>query len=137
MTAGLALRYAAFAGIAILANLGAQRLVLGWAGGGLPAAMIAGTTLGLLVKYLLDRRWIFGDRTIGIRAHGRCFSLYTATGGLTTLLFWAVEAGFWRIGQTDTARELGAFLGLSLGYGIKYVLDRRFVFADAPAGRTA
>ena len=132
MTIALALRYAGFAVIATLVNLGAQRVVLGWAGGGLLAAMVAGTALGLLVKYLLDKRWIFDDRSTGLRAHGRRFSLYAGMGVLTTLLFWAVEAGFWWTFQTHTAREAGAVLGLALGYILKYTLDRRFVFTASP-----
>ncbi len=132
MTIALALRFAGFAVIATLVNLGAQRVVLGWAGGGLLAAMVAGTALGLLVKYLLDKRWIFDDRSTGLRAHGRRFSLYAGMGVLTTLLFWAVEAGFWWTFQTHAAREAGAVLGLGLGYILKYALDRRFVFTVSP-----
>jgi putative flippase GtrA len=126
----LALRYGAFAVIAILVNLAVQRVVLGY-GGGLLAAMAAGTVLGLVVKYILDKRWIFADDSTGLRAHGRRFTLYAGMGVLTTLLFWAIETGFWWIGQTHTARELGAVVGLTLGYLLKYELDRRYVFTSA------
>lgn len=132
MTASLALRYSAFAVIAILVNLGAQRVVMDW-GGGLFAAMVAGTALGLLVKYILDKRWIFADLSNGLRAHCQRFSLYAGMGVLTTLLFWAVETGFWWFGRTDAARELGAVIGLTLGYVLKYALDRRYVFTSAGA----
>jgi putative flippase GtrA len=127
MTASLALRYTAFAVLATLANLGAQRLVLGL-GGALLLAMVVGTGLGLVVKYALDKRWIFDDRSSGLAAHSRRFSLYTLMGVATTLIFWGFEATFWHIGQTQMARETGAVLGLGVGYGVKYVLDRRFVF---------
>lgn len=125
-----AARYIVFAAVATVLNLGAQRLVLaGWPGA-LLAAMIAGTGVGLIAKYLLDKRFIFDDRREGIAVHGRLFFLYTAMGGITTLLFWATEYGFWRIGQSQSWREAGALLGLGLGYGLKYLLDRRFVFAS-------
>ncbi len=127
MTAALALRYAAFAVLATLANLAAQRVVLGL-GGALLLAMIAGTGLGLIVKYALDKRWIFDDRSSGLAAHSRRFSLYTLMGVATTLIFWGFEAAFWHIGQTQMAREVGAVLGLGIGYAVKYALDRRFVF---------
>lgn len=127
MTASLALRYTVFAVLATLVNLGAQRLVLGL-GGALLVAMVVGTGLGLVVKYALDKRWIFDDRSSGIAAHSRRFSLYTLMGVATTLIFWGFEATFWHIGQTQMAREVGAVLGLGIGYGVKYVLDRRFVF---------
>ena len=127
MAAALALRYAAFAVLATLANQAAQRVVLGF-GGALLLAMVAGTGLGLVVKYALDKRWIFDDRSSGLAAHSRRFSLYTLMGVATTLIFWGFEAAFWHIGQTQLARETGAILGLAIGYAVKYALDRRFVF---------
>lgn len=126
----LTLLYVAFAVVATLANLGAQRLVL-LAGEGpvlFALAMVGGTALGLVVKYALDKRWIFADPSTGLRAHGRRFSLYTAMGLVTTAIFWASETAFWLVWQTHTAREVGAVLGLAVGYAVKYHLDRRFVF---------
>lgn len=127
---GLILRYALFALIASAANLGAQRLVLAegtdWLT--LTLALLVGSIVGLVVKYALDRRWIFFDDGRGARHHSRQFTLYTLTGGATTALFWGTETGFWLIWGTDLMRELGAALGLAAGYVIKYRLDRRFVF---------
>jgi putative flippase GtrA len=133
--AALALRYAGFAVIATIANLGAQRLVLAGAD---PAstqrfvlAMGVGTAVGLVVKYLLDKRWIFYDSTTGARAQGTQFALYTAMGLVTTAVFWVTETAFWVVWGTDMAREIGAVLGLSVGYVTKYLLDRRYVFRRA------
>ena len=130
---GLALRYTLFAVIATLANLGMQRLVLtaGDSGAIFTAAIGAGTLVGLVVKYVLDKRWIFYDSSTGLRAHGRKFALYTAMGIVTTCIFWGSETAFWLIWGTDTMREFGAILGLMVGYVTKYILDRRFVFTDA------
>ena len=129
-------RYAAFAVIATAANLGAQRLVL--VGGDEPwrlaLALGLGTLVGLAIKYALDKRWIFGDREGGFRAHGRKFGLYAAMGVATTAIFWGAETAAWAIWRTEFAREAGAVLGLTVGYVVKYRLDRRFVFtAGAPA----
>lgn len=136
MTArGLVLRYALFAVLATLANLAAQRLVL-LAGAGdaaYAAALACGTAVGLALKYLLDKRWIFYDSSSGLRAHGRKFTLYGAMGVATTLVFWGTETLFWLLWGTETMRELGAVLGLALGYTAKYHLDRRFVFTGPPA----
>lgn len=132
-TTSLILRYAVFAVLATLANLGAQRLVL-LAGETAPIfalAVIVGTALGLVVKYALDKRWIFADPETGLRAHGRKFGLYTAMGLVTTAIFWATETAFWLGFGTHTAREIGAVLGLAVGYVVKYRLDRRFVFVTA------
>lgn len=126
-------RYTAFAVIATLANLGVQRLVLGGADTPLRLvlAMVAGTLVGLVVKYVLDKRWIFDDRSTGARAHARRFTAYTVMGGVTTLIFWGSETAFWLAFGTDLAREGGAILGLSIGYVVKYQLDKRYVFTPA------
>jgi len=81
-----------------------------------------------VVKYLLDKRWIFADAETGLRAHSRKFSLYSAMGLITTAIFWASETAFWLAFGTHEARELGAVLGLAAGYVVKYQLDKRFVF---------
>ena len=130
--AGLAFRYAAFAVVATVANLAAQRLVLAVDDGprGFAAAVLAGTAVGLALKYALDKRWIFDDRSTGLAAHGRKFTLYTAMGVVTTAIFWGTETAFWLAWGTDFARETGAVLGLAVGYVVKYQLDRRFVFTD-------
>ena len=48
-----------FAAIATVANLGVQRLVLSATSGWYIAALMSGTLVGLVVKYRLDKRWIF------------------------------------------------------------------------------
>ena len=128
----LILRYVGFAVVATLANLATQRVVLHY-GDTSPyfaAAVGAGTIVGLVIKYTLDKRWIFYDFDAGMKNHSRKFSLYTAMGLITTAIFWGTETAFWLIWQTDLMRELGAILGLSVGYIVKYNLDRRFVFTD-------
>ncbi|MEO1025471.1 MAG: GtrA family protein [Pseudomonadota bacterium] len=129
----LVLRYTLFAVLATLANLGTQRLVLAYGDSGLVFALAvgAGTLVGLVIKYALDKRWIFYDLDTGVKAHGQKFSLYTAMGLITTAIFWGTETAFWLIWQTDLMRELGAIIGLSIGYIVKYQLDRRFVFKDS------
>jgi putative flippase GtrA len=134
----LVLRYAGFAVIATLANLGAQRLVLALfpqvTTTAFVLAVAAGTLVGLVVKYMLDKRWIFYDATTGAAARGRQFALYTLMGVVTTAIFWVTETVFWLTWGTDLARETGAVLGLTVGYVTKYLLDRRYVFR--PAGVT-
>lgn len=128
--ATLILRYVAFAVVATIANLGTQRVVME-AGGhalGYVAALLAGTIVGLVVKYILDKKWIFADSSSGLAAHGRNFSLYALMGVATTVIFWGSETLFWLVWGNQIARETGAILGLAIGYVVKYRLDRRFVF---------
>ena len=126
----LAQRYVFFAVLATIANLMTQRLVLFFGNDALlfACAIVAGTLTGLLLKYALDKRWIFEDASVGIRAHARLFSAYTFMGVVTTSIFWGVETAFWLLWKTDGMREVGAVIGLAIGYWIKFNLDLRFVF---------
>jgi putative flippase GtrA len=129
----LVIRYAFFAIMATLANLAIQRAVL-WFGDSSTLFALAvgtGTATGLLIKYILDKLWIFEDISAGLKVSVKKFLLYTAMGIVTTAIFWGVETAFWLFWQTDMMRELGAVIGLSIGYLIKYRLDRRYVFTDA------
>lgn len=131
----LLIRYTAFAVVAVVVNLAVQRLVLLADDGAVwfTLALGAGTLAGLVVKYVLDKRWIFFDTTSGASAQGKQFGLYSLMGVITTVIFWVTETSFWMICGTEFARELGAVIGLSIGYVTKYQLDRRFVFQE---GRT-
>ena len=128
----LAIRYAAFAAIATIANLAAQRIVLATVNADFSfvLAVFTGTAAGLVLKYILDKRWIFFDTTHGAAMHSKKFTLYTLMGVVTTLIFWGAETLFWVTWQTDYMREVGAVFGLIIGYVIKYNLDKRYVFSQ-------
>lgn len=129
----LILRYAFFAILATLANLTVQRGIFWFddSSGIFAFAVLSGTMVGLVVKYILDKRWIFNYTTAGVAQHSKKFSLYTTMGIVTTAIFWVTETAFWFIWKTDVMREFGAIIGLGIGYVIKYHLDRRYVFTDA------
>ena len=64
------------------------------------------------------------------RDEAQTFALYTAMGLATTAVFWGTELAFhWAFG-TDAMRYLGGVLGLVAGYGLKYQLDKRYVFTS-------
>ena len=134
----LVFRYTFFAVLATLANLAAQRAVLWFGDSGTLFALAVGTGtgVGLVLKYFLDKRWIFEDLSSDVKEHGKKFSLYAAMGIFTTAIFWGTETGFWLVWQTDMMRELGAVIGLSIGYVVKYCLDRRFVFTGTRLGQS-
>ena len=131
---GLAVRYAVFGAVATAANLAAQWFGLRLYGGvhALALAMAAGTGVGLVTKYVLDKHWIFNDRSTGLATHGRKFSLYTLMGVITTGIFWGMEVLFDAISPGGRLRFVGAAIGLVIGYAVKYRLDRKFVFEAAP-----
>lgn len=128
--ARIALLYALFALIATTANLltqaGVVRIFPGeWA---IPAAIVAGTVVGLPVKYVLDKRWIFSYATAHPLEDVRLIALYTVTAVATTLLFWGTEWLFHAAFEAEAMRLMGGGIGLAIGYCVKYFLDRRFVF---------
>ncbi len=128
--AALTLRYAAFAAISTAVNIGTQYVsALAYAGRySLPMAMLLGTATGLVTKYVLDKEYIFYDRTRSLRGHSVKFTLYTVMGAVTTAIFWATELAFAALGPQEWLRYVGAAVGLTIGYATKYRLDRRFVF---------
>ena len=88
-----------------------------------------GTLAGLVSKYLLDKKYIFQFMTTSHREDLRKFTLYGMTGISTTVIFWGLELGFDALIGGKTARYMGAVIGLSIGYGVKYRLDKRYVFS--------
>lgn len=133
----VAVTYTIIAIIATLANIGGQELTLQimvrlWPFEYLiTLSIFIGTGVGLVVKYLLDKRYIFEFTADSLGHDARLFVLYTAMGIITTAIFWGVEWSFHAIFQTKEMRYLGAVIGLSIGYIIKYRLDRRYVFRTA------
>ncbi len=126
----IAIFYSLFALIATVVNLLAQGLSLYLYNQAydLVIAILFGTLVGLVCKYILDKHFIFNHIDNSLDESISTFGLYSITGVFTTLLFWAFEFGFDAYFETRQARIIGAIIGLSLGYVIKYRLDKHFVF---------
>lgn len=126
----LALRYAIFALLATAVNILAQEmsLVVYHGRNALLLAMMVGTAVGLLLKYQLDKRYIFQFTPVSIGHDTLAFARYTMMGLLTTGVFWGFELFFDWYFETKQMRYTGAVIGLGLGYLLKYHLDKRFVF---------
>jgi len=126
----LATSYALFALIAIAANILTQDISLRLYQGpwSILLSILAGTATGLALKYWLDKRYIFAFVTRNLKHESNTFLLYSLMGVITTLIFWGTELAFEWIFQDQLMRYLGGVLGLTLGYLIKYQLDKRFVF---------
>jgi putative flippase GtrA len=126
----LAIKYVSFALIATAANIGAQDLVIRNYSGAFDilASVVVGTGVGLVVKYILDKRYIFRFRARSIAHDSQIFALYTVMGLATTVIFWGFEFGFHFIFETKEMRYLGGAIGLGIGYLTKFHLDKRYVF---------
>lgn len=131
----LAVSYTIFAMLATAANIGSQEATirLYFGSQAVTLSILVGTGVGLIVKYLLDKRYIFRFRPRDLGHDTRTFAVYTLTGVATTFVFWGFEFGFDLLFGTKLLRYLGGILGLAIGYWLKYHLDRRYVFAAGGA----
>lgn len=122
--------YAFLALIATLANIGTQELAMRLYQGELALwlSLIAGTGVGLVVKYVLDKRYIFHFQAENTVHDGQVFILYSVMGLLTTGIFWGFELLFHYLFESREMRYLGGCIGLAIGYLSKYQLDKRYVF---------
>ena len=122
--------YTAFAIVATLCNILAQDICNYLYSGdfSILISIIIGTGFGLVVKYILDKKYIFQYKTKTAGHNRQIFFLYTIMGILTTMIFWGFEFGFHYIFETKEMRYLGGILGLMIGYICKYYLDKRYVF---------
>jgi len=126
----LAIKYTIFAVISTLFNLLFQyfsfELYKGF--GSLYVAMFFGTLAGLIAKYILDKKFIFYHTPKDKKDDAKKFALYSLMGVFTTIIFWGTEIAFHALFQNPNAKYIGAIIGLSIGYVVKYFLDKKFVF---------
>ena len=128
----LAVKYIIFAVISTLFNLLFQYFsFLAYEGfASLYMAMFMGTLAGLVVKYVLDKKFIFYHEVESKKDDAKKFALYSLMGVFTTIIFWGTEIAFDTFSKDENAKYLGAVIGLSIGYVIKYFLDKKFVFVE-------
>jgi putative flippase GtrA len=156
----IAIKYTLFAIISTLLNLLFQYLsffvYVGFAS--LYVAMFVGTLVGLVSKYILDKKYIFYHTPKNKTDDAKKFMLYSLVGVFTTAIFWGTEIGFDALFNSEivknigainglssesvkcivaviglngeSAKYIGAVIGLSIGYVTKYFLDKKFVFKD-------
>ncbi len=87
-----------------------------------------GTFAGLVTKYILDKKFIFYYNSSNLRSDLKKFILYSTMGVFTTLIFWGTELAFYYLFEFTYAKFLGGAIGLSIGYLVKYNLDKKYVF---------
>lgn len=126
----IAIKYTLFAIISIFLNLFFQyisfKLYTGF--GSFYIALLTGTLIGLISKYTLDKKYIFYHMTIDNKGGIKQFILYAFTGSLITAVFWITEIAFDRMFENEQSKYIGAFIGLTIGYITKYLLDKKYVF---------
>ncbi|MEJ0093004.1 MAG: GtrA family protein [Methylocella sp.] len=94
----------------------------------LAISILAGTGVGFIIKYVLDKRWIFFDDYDNPADEARKICLYGFFSVGMTFIFWGSEIAFLAIFGTSAAKYIGAVIGLVIGNFAKYLLDRAYTF---------
>ena len=119
--------YIAFSIVAIIVNLFTQEITsnLCQYEYEIAISMFTGTLTGLVVKYMLDKKFSCKFETNNQKQNATIFFFYSLMGVVTTILFWVTEYSFHLWFETKTMRYIGAVIGLSIGYVTKYYLDKK------------
>lgn len=91
-------------------------------------SVLVGTVVGLPIKYLLEKRYVFQFKSENWNHDRQTLIMYTFMGIFTTAVFISVEFTFHMVFNTDLMRFIGGAIGLIIGNVIKYHLDKRYVF---------
>ena len=96
---------------------------------GLIIQILTATALAFIFKYSVDKIYIFKDKTSYFTySHLKQVLLYGSFAVLTTVIFWTFELSFEQFLVFHNSKYVGAIIGLALGYTVKFLLDRKFVF---------
>ena len=129
----IAVLYTLFAVVSTAINIGSQILSI-WIYKGpfsIEISILIGTIVGLPLRYVLEKKYIFDFTSENFTHDGKLFVFYSAMGVITTLIFWGTEYAFHLIYDTDLMRYLGGIIGLSIGFYVKYQLDKKYVFVTS------
>jgi putative flippase GtrA len=129
----IAVLYTLFAVLSTAINIGSQMLSIWIYKGPLSVeiSILVGTVMGLPLRYFLEKLYIFNFTSKNLVHDGKLFVFYSAMGVITTLIFWGTEYTFHLIYDTDFMRYLGGVFGLSIGFYVKYQLDKKYVFVNS------
>ncbi len=122
--------YTLFAIVSTIINIGFQMVSI-WAYKGsfyIEISILVGTVAGLPLRYILEKRYIFKFMSKNFAHDGKLFIFYTIMAMITTIIFWGTEYVFHVTFDIDLMRYLGGIIGLSIGFYIKYQLDKKYVF---------
>lgn len=131
--AKISVLYTLFAVLSTAINIGSQMLSI-WIYKGpfsVEISILVGTAMGLPLRYFLEKRYIFNFTSKNLVHDGKLFVFYSAMGVITTIIFWGTEYAFHLVYDTDLMRYLGGIIGLSIGFYVKYQLDKKYVFVNS------
>ncbi len=120
--------YVACVVVSSIANYVAQESFF-WKWPHVELAMLFGTAVALVVKYILVRKYAFAFKPRSRTHEAQVFFVYGVLGALTTFLFWGIELGFHYFVLIPYSRQIGTVVGLLVCGYIKFVMDRDYVFS--------
>ena len=91
-----------------------------------------GTVAGFIFKFIVDKFVVFQESLTQstkeeLQKTGKQLSLYLGFAIITTMIFWGFEFLF-KIFLLGDWYLVGGLIGLIIGYTVKFLLDRTFVF---------
>jgi putative flippase GtrA len=90
--------------------------------------LFTGTLLGFTAKFLMDKFIVFKEKHENIKHTIKQIIKYGILALFTTIIFWTFEFGFQIFFSFEYRELLGGFIGLTIGYTVKFFLDNKFVF---------
>ena len=93
-------------------------------------ALGMGTVSGFVFKFVMDKFIVFEDSITTIEKTTRQISLYFAFAIVTTTIFWGFEFLFKVLFPEGSMYLIGGIIGLAIGYTVKFLLDKTYVFMD-------
>jgi len=90
--------------------------------------LISGTVAGFIFKFIVDKFIVFREKHESIQKTSKQILVYLFFAVITTIIFWGFEISFNHFFVFCNRDLIGGFIGLIIGYTIKYLLDRKWVF---------
>jgi putative flippase GtrA len=122
--------YVLIAIVSTVLNLAAQSLVVRYFDIRyvIELSILIGTVVGMPPRYVLEKKYVFFFVSNDIKHDSKLFFFYSFYGVFTTLIFWSVEYMFHIYFAADFMRYVGGLVGLSIGFYLKYQIDKKYVF---------
>lgn len=86
---------------------------------------------GFVLKYLLDKKFVFNDGYENRKTETKKAGMYALMSLLCTVISIGITAFVKYTFGPERAKDIGWFLGLLIGYTLKFYLDKRYVFKQS------
>jgi len=131
-TIRIMITYTFFAVLSTIINIGSQIVLIRLYNEhfAVEISILVGTATGLLLRNFLEKRYIFAFYSKNLAHDIKLFVLYSAMGVIATIIFWGTEYAFHFIYENEVMRYFGGVIGLTIGFYLKYHLDKMYVFVN-------